>query len=294
VLRLALRHVPAPDRAKRVEHIHQLLARREIDPDGLLVAADNGRLVGALICTLLPGASSHLWPPHTLHTAEKVRIEDALISTGLDWLRRGGAKLAQAILSAVENAYAGALPRNGLRHVTRLLSLRHALREIPSVTPPNGLTVAAFRTNRPEVFHQTLQRTYEGTLDCPELNGVREVEEVVQGHMSQGRFHPDRWWLIRLGKRPVGVLLLNEIPEWKEWEVAYVGVVPEVRRSGIGRTIAWQALTAAKSAGQRALNLAVDQRNLPARQLYHALGFESLDHREVYLHIFGEVPRGRE
>jgi ribosomal protein S18 acetylase RimI-like enzyme len=239
-----------------------------------------------MICTLLPGASSHLWPPHVLDGTWRERLEDKLVRAALSWLRQRGAKLAQAILSPAEDAHARPLPRNGLPHTTQLLYLRHILRDTPSVRQPQGLTYEAYSPDRPDEFHRTLLRTYDGTLDCPELDGSREVEEIVLGHQAQGHFDPGRWWLARRGGVPVAVLLLNDLPEWQGWEVAYIGVVPEARRHGVGRALACKALAEAKTARQQALILAVDRRNRPAWQLYREMKFEPFDRREVYLRIF--------
>jgi ribosomal protein S18 acetylase RimI-like enzyme len=227
-----------------------------------------------------------LWPPQTLNLVGSDQIEDRLIQSALDWLRLRGAKLAQAILTPAEDAHAGSLPRNGLHHVTQLHYLRHALREIPQALPPEGVAFETFNTDRPQAFYQALNRSYDGTLDFPELDGVREVQEVVEGHMNQGRFHPDRWRLTRRGGRPIAVLLVNDLPEWHAREIAYVGVVPQARRCGLGRALVAKALAEAKEAGLASLILAVDRRNAPARRLYQELGFERFDHREVYLRVY--------
>jgi ribosomal protein S18 acetylase RimI-like enzyme len=287
-LHLALQHVPAPDRPRQIDQARRLLARGALEPDGLLVGVEAGQLVGALICTTLPGASSHLWPPQTLPTARQDVVADQLLQAALEWLRRRGAKLAQAILSPAEDVHAGPLPRNGLTHTTQLVYLRHALRDLPQAIDPNGLRFETYHADRPEVFHRTLMRTYEGTLDCPEVDGVRDVTEIIQGHQTQGQFRPERWLLARRGGEAVGVLLLNAVPEWQGWEVAYVGVVPEARCCGIGRTLTCKALAETRAALEESLVLAVDRRNEPAARLYRDLGFEPFDRREVYLLIFSK------
>jgi ribosomal protein S18 acetylase RimI-like enzyme len=88
----------------------------------------------------------------------------------------------------------------------------------------------------------------------------------------------------------VGVLLINPTLEGDGWEVAYVGVVPEARRRGFGRELMGKALFEAKAAGQPHVTLSVDARNRPARALYHHLGFEPLEVREVFLAIWGADP----
>jgi ribosomal protein S18 acetylase RimI-like enzyme len=138
----------------------------------------------------------------------------------------------------------------------------------------------------PARFQETLLRTYEGTQDCPEVNGVRTIEEILHGHRSQGRHDPERWWLASARGRPVGVLMLTELPEWNGWDVSYVGVVPEARGRGVGRELMARALLEARAAEVRQLTLSVDGRNRPAWNLYTRLGFEPFDSREVFLAVW--------
>src|SRR5262249_15951423 len=123
-------------------------------------------------------------------------------------------------------------------------------------------------------FHGTLLRSYEGTLDCPEVNGVRTLDEGLAGHRAQGQHDPRPWRLARAHGGVVGVLLLTEMPEWRTWDVSYVGIVPEARGRGLGRTLMRKALWEARSSAVRQLTLSVDTRNLPACHLYLGLGFE--------------------
>jgi ribosomal protein S18 acetylase RimI-like enzyme len=128
--------------------------------------------------------------------------------------------------------------------------------------------------------------TYEGTLDCPEVNGVRELDEIITGHRSQGTHDPARWRLVSDENGPVGVLLLAEIPEWNSLDVSYLGVVPGQRRRGIGKDMMRWSLGEALAAGCSQVTLSVDERNRPAWSLYRELGFDSYDRREVYLAIW--------
>src|SRR5262249_26485200 len=73
----------------------------------------------------------------------------------------------------------------------------------------------------PGLFAQVLQRTYEETLDCPEVGGVRTIAEVLEGHRAQGTSGSANWWLARLGGQPAGVLVLADLGG--EWELAYMG-----------------------------------------------------------------------
>lgn len=137
----------------------------------------------------------------------------------------------------------------------------------------------------PASFHETLLRTYEGTLDCPEVSGVRTVEEVVAGHKAQGPFDPELWWLARDAGRPAGVVIQVDSRANEEREVAYVGVVPEARRRGVGREMMLRVLLEARAAGLARAVLAVDERNAPAWRLYTLMGFEEVERQDVFLRI---------
>ena len=136
-----------------------------------------------------------------------------------------------------------------------------------------------------EQFHQTLLRTYEATLDCPEVNDVRNIEEIITGHQSQGRYDPECWWLASHEGRPAGVLLLADVPDLQSWDLLYVGVTREARRKGFGRELTRKALWEARAADAPQLTLSVDARNQPALQMYESVGFERYDQREVFLKI---------
>jgi GNAT superfamily N-acetyltransferase len=181
---------------------------------------------------------------------------------------------------------AGALLRNGFRHVTRLWYLFHDLHaDAVNLSAPSRLHCLPYDPVNPDAFHQTLLRTYEGTRDCPEINGVRTIDEVIAGHRAQGRFDASRWRLALDGDRPVGVLLMTEMPDSGDWDVSYLGVIPEARRRGFGRELMMKAVFEAKAAGAGRVTLSVDGRNEPALHLYRALGFVPFDRREVFLAI---------
>jgi mycothiol synthase len=277
---LALRHLGEDIRPARLLKALELAAAGEIDPEGIFVARAAAGLCGVVVCIPLPGASGLFWLPKT-HPPDAA-LEDRLVRTALAWLRGRGTKLAQAILNALDIPAAGSLLRCGFRLVTRLEYLEHTLAAVPPL-PPARLHLITYSEETREVFHATLLRTYEGTLDCPELNGVRTIDEIIAGHIAQGRFRPERWWLALEGDRPIAVVMVTEVQDMEAWDLSYLGVVPEARRRGVGRELAQQVLQAAQTAQAPKVILAVDNRNQPARQLYLDLGFLSVDFREVYL-----------
>jgi ribosomal protein S18 acetylase RimI-like enzyme len=261
-----------------------LLQSGELDPQGILVLRGDEGLRGALVCLPVPGGSALVWPPGAVED-DRAAIEDALVKHAVGWLRRRSAKLAQTLLDPDEMFLAEPLLRNGFTLVTRLWYMRHDLNlPLEFLNLPARLDFQPFDNGVD--FRQTLLRTYEDTRDCPEVNGVRTIDEVLEGHRAQGVFRPERWWLALDEGRPVGVLIVTEMPESGDWEVAYMGVVPEVRRRGFGREMLLHVLCAARAADAPRVMLSVDARNQPAWNLYRSLGFEPYDQRAVYLAIF--------
>jgi len=288
-LGLLFRHCPAGERPGRVARGLAMLGKGELDPSGLLVLRGDRVLLGAVVGTVVPGGTGLVWPPQAVGGPRQSLYEDVLARHVTDRLRRQGARLGQCLLAPEEAFLAAPLLRNGFRHVTALWYLRHdnlrSCRKLSSLRleAPARLVFQTYEEADRDLFHRTLLRTYEGTLDCPEVAGIRTLDEVLTGHKAQGQFNPSLWWLALDGGRPVGVLLAAAVADPPGWEVAYVGVVPEERRRGRGRELMLSVLMEARAAAVPELILTVDGRNRPAWHLYRTLGFEVFDKREVFL-----------
>jgi mycothiol synthase len=284
---LVFQHHPAADRQKRVAHALQLIQQQDLIPEGVWIARRGMDLIGAFVCLPLAGASALIWPPQVLAVGNAREAEDLLIRRACEWLRNKGVKLAQALLTAEECPLALPLERNGFTHITGLWYLRHPLHfDAPFLQAEESLTFRTYPNVSAQVFQETLERTYGGTLDCPEVNGVRTLEEVLAGHRAAALHDPNRWWLALDAETPVGVVLATASTETRGWDLAYVGVVPEARGRGAGRELVRKVLLEARAADAECVTLSVDTRNRPAWKLYLSLGFEADDRREVYLAVW--------
>jgi GNAT superfamily N-acetyltransferase len=285
-LELALARLDADRRAAQVAQGLRLLAGGTIDPGAVRVArANGGAIIGVQVCVPLAGASCLFWLPSATDD-----VADALVQACLQECQTRGVKIAQAFIAPAELALAGPLLRQGFRHITSVHQLRHELRAVPSPIPsPLRLTSLPY-VDRAD-FARALQRTYHGTLDCPELNGQRTIEEIIAGHQAEGRFNPARWWLAYEGDEPIGVLMLMEMIDGTTWDLSYVGIVPEKRRHGHGRTLVQHALRYAHEQSAARLIVAADARNVPAQRLYRSMRFEAGDDLEVLLRFFDSSTR---
>ena len=98
-------------------------------------------------------------------------------------------------------------------------------------------------------FYELLQSTYKSSLDMPELEGMRSLDDIMAGHRATGQFMPEMW---QLGQVPgeaeaAAVLLLAEIPQRDAWEIVYLGLTPAARGRGLGRAVLAHALQLAAS-----------------------------------------------
>ena len=242
---LALRHLGEDVRPARVLNALSLVAAGEISSEGIFVARGPEGLRGVQICVPLPGASGLFWLPRTRPV--DAGLENQLVHFALDWLGERGTKLAQAFLSPEDSPGSGPLLHCGFQAVTR----PPLSRTWPgSVSPPlpahRDYILVPIRKRIGSFFTRPLC-TYEATQDCPELNGVRTIEEIIAGHHGQSGYHPDRWWLACEGNRPVGVAMVNEITDVKAWDLSYLGIVPEARGRGLGRELAGHVLRTAQN-----------------------------------------------
>ena len=230
------------------------------------------------------------------------------VEAALTDLTAQGFRLAQAVLDESAGPQAGRdLIRGGMPRVTELLYMERDTAtpllsaEAPPgavVNPDPGRTVdlppgldfewRPFEPAIEEEFRTALLATYAGSLDMPELEGVRGLDDILEGHRAAGLFVPERWQMGRIPGESdaAAVLLMAEMSGCAAWEVIYLGLTPPARGRGLGRAVLRHALDLARAYTPR-LELAVDLRNAPAVRLYRTAGFTLRDRRTVHLAILG-------
>jgi mycothiol synthase len=287
VFRLVFSHLGSREREQRVTNALHLIQLGEIDPEGVIVARLGPDLLGGVVCLPVAGASALFWPPQAIPGEHQEAAEDALLAMAKEWVRGQGARLAQTLLAPQEHPLAKPLERNGFVHITNLFYMRFLLDTRNARSHRKRcLNYQPYPACSQQLFQDILLRTYESSLDCPELGCLRSPPEILEGHRAQGQHDPHRWWLAWDHSDPVAILMTTFIPAWQALDVSYVGVVPEARRRGLGKELMERALREGKAAGASQVTLAVDARNKPALDLYQQIGFEAFDRREVFLAIW--------
>jgi hypothetical protein len=126
------------------------------------------------------------------------------------------------------------------------------------------------------LFERAILQTYRQSLDCPGLNGLRDITDVIDGHRATGEFNPHFWHLLHRGEESLGVLLLSPMPQTDAVELVYLGLCPDARGQGLGDIMMKQANAMVLIAHRRRLTLAVDSINQPALKLYYRHGMHQI------------------
>jgi mycothiol synthase len=259
-----------------------------VDLSGLWVARRRGRIVGALLTHALAGRAVAFWPPEVEGFWGRASMAEGLVRAALEQARGAGAGLAQALLDESSPRQAATdLDRAGMPRVADLISMTRSTDPPidPGAAPP--MEWRSFSDDTRDAFRVALTASYGGSLDMPELEGIRSLDDVLASHGAGGRFDPARWQLGSIPGEPAAsaVVLLSDQPDRNAWEVAYLGLTPEARGRGLGLAALARALELASPHVLR-VELAVDSRNAPALRLYKRAGFREFDRRSVHLATF--------
>lgn len=224
------------------------------------------------------------------------------------------AVLAQALLETRETEVARAFRVAGFLQLGDLAYMRRPVQRTPgrlleqAALPawPEGMTVRSLdelaRAGADEAAIRerlllALERSYIDTRDCPELCGMRSLEDVLESHRSVGVLDPTLWWLIENRDGPQGCLLLSAAPEQDSVELVYLGLAPAVRGMGLGAKLLafglrhlYDTVLAPEGVsghphvqGTGGVTCAVDTRNAPAMRLYRRAGFERVGLRMPFV-----------
>ncbi len=276
----------ASQRRRQVRAFRDYLDRKGLTDLPQLAAFEDGGMLTAVLCLDSPGKTALVFTP-PLRTDEQGRA--ATIDVLHQTVRRArdrGMKLFQALLPTDALEDHALYAECGFEQLADLIYLeRPTTLPLPKLPEPEGLSWVRYSRQTHAMFCSVVQQTYEETLDCPRLTGLRDIEDVLAGHKDTGRFDPDNWLVFRYLGESVGCILLARVDNRPALEVVYTGVSPRYRRRSFGRIMIQRAHQLAVDQRLVYLTLAVDSRNAPARRLYDELGFTETMRRSAWVLI---------
>lgn len=285
ILSLVFSHLSQEDRADRVETLLRGVRSGRVSLDGLMEARRGDRLVGGCFSEIQVGRTAVVWPPR-LVPPEPESTARALLARTCELLAAKRTCLADALLGTGMQQDAVLLRAAGFEPLADLVYLVSVAADFPASRPESPLEFEPYSAACHPRLAQIVEATYQGTQDCPRLDGLRHIDDVLAGYRAIGVFAPSRWLLVRHHGRDVGCLLLADHPDCQNWELVYMGLVPSARGNGWGKDMARQAQWLAGRAGRPRLVLAVDAANSAAVRTYRLCGFERWDRRTAYLKVF--------
>lgn len=212
-----------------------------------------------------------------------VQEVSSLIEESIRGLQGSACTIAQAILPVDAEQYARSYSKAGF---DRLATLKYMERRRSSKLRTIHTCSAHFipMTKQTDAtLGSILMASYEGSLDCPKIHGLRDVQDIIDGHRGLGLHDPNLWSLAEIDGELVGALLLNVVPDSKCMELAYLGVAPSARGKGIGDAFVQRAVKQSNDHGCTKITLAVDSNNLPAIRLYSRWGFGETGQRSTMI-----------
>jgi RimJ/RimL family protein N-acetyltransferase len=208
-----------------------------------------------------------------------------LLDSACHWLVEQGVREVHALLEDHNRGDEAALHSAGFSYLADLLYMVSRRSDFPRSQPDTPLEFEPFSSADHHRLLQLVETTYEDTLDCPGLDGVRHAADALAGYRATGVFSPSRWLIVRHQGRDAGCLLLADHPAQRNWELVYMGLKVSARGQRFGLHMTRRAQWLVRQAGRHRLVLAVDAANRPARAVYEEAGFRQWGRRHALLKV---------
>ena len=265
---LSLDGIPASE--EQVREFAQFAWSRGIDVGHLWLAGMGGRMAWAVLPVVSPGKTMLLLTPGRL--PQEVDA-GPLVEKVCEWFANGGGHLAQVLANPADFPLRQFFGHHGFREIAELHYLQANAKSSGPPTLPHGFHLERYSEAAHSLFASAISASYQDSLDCPLMAGLRDIEDVIVGHRASGEFDPQFWFvLLDASDQPYGVLLLTRVPRNDLAELVYLGLSPAMRGRGFGDLLMRQAIWAVREMELGRLTLAVDSKNTPALQLYYRHG----------------------
>ncbi|HEX3359149.1 MAG TPA: GNAT family N-acetyltransferase, partial [Tepidisphaeraceae bacterium] len=257
---------------------------RKIDTNATWVAIEGNAMVWAMLPVVSPGRTMLLFTPAVQFGQTSAGAVAKLVGAVSDHYARRGVQLAQMLIDPIHRPIINLYRSAGFDELAELVYLQKTVRGRAEMPQFQGdLTLKSYSEHTHAAFVQAIRGSYEASRDCPALNGVRDMDDVIAGHRATGDFDPRLWGILCRREKPVAVLLLSRLPQGAVMELVYLGLMAEARGKGIGDLLMKQAIATTAAEGRESLSLAVDAGNGPALGLYYRHGMQRIGSRVALL-----------
>jgi GNAT superfamily N-acetyltransferase len=273
------------------EHVVDFLryaVYRGLDLNDIWLATHNGRMVWAILPVISPGKTMLLFSPTHVPANFQDTCVCPLVERVVQHYQTRAVDLAQVLLDPGDAGAVAMFKTCRFEPLAELIYLDRDVRRGADTALPGGFSWDGYSSATHGDFARAVSATYDGSLDCPRLNGRRNIDDVIEGHKAAGEFDPKLWFLLRdrsngAATTSAGVLLLNRSTRTDSLELVYLGLARPYRGKQLGDAMMRHAINTASAIGSRRLSLAVDSNNAPALRLYQRHGMTRLCSRIALL-----------
>lgn len=246
----------------------------------------HGRLIAAIPWQREADDSAVLWHPKGLAGGiePESAVMSALFSAAAEQARQAGCRFALVYLERGDSLVRQSLKIAQFSRLTDFLCLNRPLEADQSAIEIPPGTEVDYRAETRGRFADVFARTQCDSQDGAAFGDLRSPWQFFEILSSSA---PPReagdWTLWERHGRGFALLLLNEHWSGTCLEISYLGVVPDMRRRGVGRYLIETALGRARDRQFHSVEANVDTGNVGARGLYHRLGFCERSRHEVFI-----------
>jgi len=251
--------------------------------DGLFTAHREDRMAAAAWTTIQPGAVATLWGPG-MSSAEPESTASEMVERSIEFAKTRRAELIQALVPTEgESSRARHLSSSGLQPVTDIIQLSAFPIDRPSIIETPELEFVGNQSPSSSLFSDAVKETYVQSFDCPELDGVRSISNVLLGYLATSEGCTQHWYQVIHHQKLAGVVLLSHHTAIGQLELVYFGLAPKYRGQGLGQSILQFVMKTACQLRCQMVLTSVDARNIPAMDVYRKIGFGQTTRNTYYM-----------
>lgn len=253
-----------------------------------------GRVIGASLILERPGGAGTMVLPRGGSVGWEAPSAAAARASIAHFLKGGSDRVIIALTAAAGDSQSAVLQAAGMDPLTTLSFLERKLssEDARDGDPEEaggragGVRVAPLPRD-PSAILSALERTYEGSMDCPELTARRSASRVLESHLEGHTEVPRTWLGLRVADSLAGLSLVRARAvgggQSPTWDLIYLGLAPECRGRGLGDHLLRRTITQLAARRSSRLSLACDVRNRPALNLYWRHGFREVEQRMAWI-----------
>jgi len=256
--------------------IRQYLERPNYSPEhNIFIVETDGNLIAYLDIWPEPiigraVLNCFVHPEHRRKGLATILLDNALWRSG-----EIGAEVAHVNIRKGNAVARRVLSRRGFRLIRRSHELRIEL-DKASLSQNTGCPVHHLQAGEESKLTEIQNRSFTGTWGFNP-----NTEEEIRYAINIGNSSPEGIFLAYEENRPIGycwtAIAFNPKSPEGIGRIGMIGVDPDYRGRGVGKSVLLAGLAHLKNKGLRIVELTVDSKNRSARRLYRSVGFKTHD-----------------